>query len=72
MDLQRLSALAPFLGQESLERLVKQVITGEVDASMLAYLAPFLSQETLEQLVTRITGRHAGLQPPAISGALFK
>ena len=45
--------LAPFLGKESLEKLVFRW-EGEIDMEMVDHLAPFLSREAMGKLVEKL------------------
>ena len=45
--------LAPFLGTETLDELVRHAVDGDVQWDVISGIAPFISKETLNHLVDK-------------------
>ncbi|AUS97102.1 helix-turn-helix domain-containing protein [Clostridium thermosuccinogenes] len=54
ISIEHLSALAPFLSSDALNKLVDHVIDKSLDAEHLLGIAPFLSKESLDRIVEQI------------------
>ena len=54
VNIDHICALAPFLDQSDLERIIHQVEIGNIPGDVLEDLAPFVSSGTLDQMVDKV------------------